>query len=137
MLRKLVLALVAACLLTSCAAIKQATNPDTPAVVLQAQETAEQVVMGFQAAFKVTPSIVDALLKNGTITPHTYNAEILPAYNRGLTSLGVVVSALKAANDAKQDPNQSPQYISALKNFLFDKEMVDNMLAAFGRGGDK
>jgi hypothetical protein len=94
-------------------------------------------VLGFEAAFQATPAIVDALLKNGTITAHTYNAQILPAYNRGLASLNVVIASLKAAQTARQDPNQSEAYTSALAQFLTDKTVLDNMLAAFGKGGAK
>jgi len=120
--------------LAGCSTIRHATTTDTPETILTAQDRAQQVVMGFQAAFAVTPEIVDALLANGTITPHIYNAEILPAYNRGLASLAVVVSALQSAQDARQDPNQTHAYTVALARFLTDKAAIDNMLVAFGGG---
>lgn len=120
--------------LAGCSTIRHATSTDTPETIMTAQDRAQSVVMGFQAAFAVTPEIVDALLANGAITPHTYNTQILPAYNRGLASLAVVVAALQAAQDAQQDPNQTQAYTVALARFLTDKAAVDNLLTAMGGG---
>lgn len=99
-----------------------------------AQQNAQTIVMGFQAAFKASPPIFTALVQNGTISVKTFNNEILPAYNRGLASLAVVVAALQAAQDAQQDPMQTQAYTVALARFLTDKAVVDNMLTAFGGG---
>ena len=119
-----------------CATPRHATNGGVPDAIVTAQETAEKVVYGFTAAFQATPPIVDALLKNGTITPHTYNTEILPAYNKGLASLKVLTSALKAAENANADPNHVETYTVALARFLEDKALLDSILTAYGKKGE-
>lgn len=131
-MRKILCTIVLALGLAGCATLTG--NSATPSTITTAQQTAEQVVYGFEAAFQATPPIVDALLKNGNITPHTYNTQILPAYNQGLGSLNVLIAALKAAETAGQDPNSVTAYTTALAQFLTDKGTMDNLLAAFGKG---
>jgi len=121
--------------LAGCSTVQQALHPNTPSAVLDAQATAQQVVYGFESAFQATPDIVSALMKNGMVSAHTYNTHILPAYNQGLGSLNVLISALKECSDASKDPNQDPNYAVALAAFLTDKSTIDNMLIAFGKGG--
>ena len=131
-MRKFLVALMLATALAGCTTLR----PTAPAQPIDTQAAAEQVVYTFELAFQATPEIVNALVKNGTVTPHTYNTQILPAYNQGLASLNVLISALKACETSAQDPNQSGVYVAALAQFLTDKSTVDNLLTTFGKGGE-
>lgn len=118
--------------LTGCTTIRHATNPDTPDSILTAQDTAMRTVYAFEAAFQATPPIVDALLQQGKISKATYNSDIVPAYNRGLAALDMMIAAVKSAQSLRQDPTMTDAWAQSLALFLTSKQTLDNLVIVAG-----
>lgn len=128
---KKLLLLIAALSMFSTAFLTGCATTGTTAQPSQTQDIATKSVVVMGNILITAPEMLKSARAAGLMTKEQFNSSV-DVYNKALASYTLLNKALQSTITAGQDPNAAQSYISALAQYMTDRDNLSAMLLLTG-----